>query len=435
MLNLTPRQAQALATVYENRETFLLGGVRSGKSLVTAEAAAQAVWEWEPETDGALCAPTFGQLERNLLAPWEAAMRQLGGPACYEVIANPKNPRVHCYRGAGEHSTVYLASGKNPGNIEGVTLGWVAGTELQQMSEFWGVVRRRVSDARARRLRLWGDGLTEEGWLSGEVEKRGIATVYFDTQENAHNLGAGYLDGLADVLTPRQWRIYVRGKWAGAEDAVYPTFARDVHAAPDRRVEYRPDRGRVFLAQDWNLNPMTTIAGQWADSTLWVFDELIRPATTTEHAEAIKHWMSTKYSLDATAGNGVVVIADSTGARRNQGDGRSNFAIFMSAGLTFAGLAHNPPIGDSTQSLLVLFRNARREVRIYIDRYRCPKTVEALAQLRHDDGDDSPFSHPCAALRYLAWHLVPLTAPGAAPKSAGARQERQRPRRRGRVSI
>ncbi len=412
-LDLTPKQALSLATIFNSHEVFLLGGVRSGKSTVIAEAAVQSAFEWEPGIPGILSAPTWGQLERNLLVPW----RELAPKGRYEIVADPKDPRIECYIGKGKISKIYLASGKNPGHIEGATAGWAGGTELQQMGSFWGVVRKRVSDKRARRLRLFGDGLTEEGWLSGEVKRRGLRVIFFSTLENAHNLGAGYLAQLRGKLTLRQWAIYVEGKFAGAEDAVYGPFSREIHAS--RRVEFQKGK-RVLLAQDWNLNPMSGVCAQWYGDTLWIFDEVIAPRTTIEQGEAIKRW-ARNMGIDHTKRDQLVILPDSTGGRRNQGDGKSNLYLFQQAGLHVETRWINPLRVDGDQAVLVLLENAQGEAHLFLDPQRCKVTIESLASLKHAGREDSEFSHATDCVRYLSHYCSPVKAPSARPVSAGAR--------------
>lgn len=426
---LIPKQALALATVYGSHETFLLGGVRSGKSTVIAEAAIQSAFEWEPGVPGILSAPTWGQLERNLLVPW----RELAPKGRYEIILDLKDPRIECYLGRGKISKIYLASGRNPGNIEGATAGWAGGTELQQMPLFWGVVRKRVSDKRAQRLRLFADGLTEEGWLSSEVKRRGLRVIYFSTLENAHNLGAGYLAQLKRRLTLRQWAIYVLGKFAGAEDAVYPVFSRERHAS--RRVEFQKGK-QVLLAEDWNLNPMTGVCAQWLEGELRIFDEVIAPRTTIEQGEAIKRW-ARGYGLDPTRRDQLLVIPDSTGGRRNQGDGRSNLYLFQQAGLHIESRFLNPYRVDGDQAVLVLLENAVGEAHLFLDPQRCKVTIESLASLKHAKREDSEFSHATDCVRYLSHYCAPVKAPSHRPISAGARPSLStspRPSREGKLS-
>jgi len=415
-LCLSFKQQCFLASIYFGFETFGLGGVRSGKTTVTVEAAIQAAFEWEPGETGILAAPTWGQLERNLLTPW----RELAPKGRWTIINDPKDPRIECYLGGGKISKIILASGRNPETLEGATAAWGAGTELQQMQGFWAQVRRRVSSKTAKKIRLWGDGLTVEGWLTLEVQTAGIGVIYFSTFDNEHNLAAGYLRNLQKRLTARQWAIYVLGKWAGAEDAIFPNFSRAIHAT--NPVHFRPGC-RVFVGQDFNLNPMTSIFSHWVGGELLIFDELIQPNTTQEQASAIVQWAKDR-GIDWKDDKKLIVVPDGSGAYRQQ-SGLTNFFLFKQAGLNLGIFGKNPLKIDGDQAVLVLLENALKEHHLFLDPDHCPRTVEALSQFRHKDRavKNHPLSHPVEAVRYLAHYLAPIRAPRRSPISKGNRAQ------------
>ncbi len=415
MLTFIPRQEEGLATIYANKETFLLGGVRSGKSMVITEAAIQAAFHWETEVNGILAAPTFGQLERNLLEPW----RELAPKGKYEEVHGGKDPHIDCRVGRGKYVKIYLASGKHPETIEGATVGWIGGTELQQMERFWRRAMRRVSDARANKLRWFGDGLTEEGWLSKEIERPGLVELRFSTLDNEHNLAEGYLDKMAETLTPRQWDIYILGKFAAPEDSVYPTFVRAVHSVDLRGLATYanlPDlidrRYPVIIGQDFNLNPMASVMCQFINGVLYVIGELIEPGHLQEHAEKLKAWCEAR-KLDHKDQRQVFIVPDATGGRRNQGDGRSNLYILQQAGFTVRARPANPLKIDTDQTVLVLLENAKKERRLFFSRATAPKTIDAIASLRQSDRDNplNPHTHPTDALKYVAYYCAPMKAP------------------------
>jgi len=416
LIHLSNKQKNALTAIYAGFETFLLGGVRSGKTTVTAEAAIQSAFEWEPGEVGILAAPTWGQLERNLLTPW----RENAPRGRYEIITDQKNPRIECYLGNGKISKIILASGRRPETLEGATASWGAGTELQQMELFWQQVRKRVSAKSAKKIRLWGDGLTVEGWLTGDVKVEGIGVVYFSTYDNLTNLAKGYLENLAKRLTPRQWAIYVLGKWAGVEDAIFPNFSRAIHES--KPVPFRPGH-RVIVGQDFNLNPMTSVFGHWNGADLDCFDELIQPNTTQEHASAIVQWAKDR-GIDHTDSRQLLVVPDASGAYRQQGTGLTNFFLFRQAGLNIGLFGKNPLRQNGDQAVLVLLENANKEHHIFFDPDRCQRTIEAIAGFRYADRakKDHPLSHPVDAVRYMAHYLQPVRAPRGVPVTSAKKK-------------
>ncbi len=419
LITYTARQEIALSTIYQRSETLCLGGVRSGKSMVITEAAIQSAFQWETEVNGILAAPTFGQLERNLLEPW----RELAPKGKWEEIKSSKDPHIECRIGKHKYVKIYLASGKHPETIEGATVGWIAGTELQQMQAFWTRARRRVSDKHANKLRWFGDGLTEEGWLSKEIEKDGINWLQFSTLENVLNLAPGYLEKMRQDLTPRQWQIYILGIFASAEDAVFATYKRAIHVLDlvNQHPTYQrfyPEpidrRWPVIIGQDFNLDPMASVMCQFIDGCLFVIGELIEPGHMQEHTARLVAWCKNR-GLNYKDPRQVYVVPDASGGNRGQGDGKSNIYILQQAGFTVRARPKNPLKVDSDQSLLVLLENANDppEHHCFFDRHRCPKTIDAVAGLRYKDRDDNsnPLTHPTDALKYVAFHCAPVRAP------------------------
>jgi len=275
-----------------------------------------------------------------------------------------------------------------------------------------------VSSKTAKSIRLWGDGLTVEGWLTAEVKVAGVGVVYFSTYDNVHNLAPGYLENLAKRLTLRQWKIYVLGLWAGVEDAIFPTFSRAIHAT--NPVLFQRGR-RVIVGQDFNLNPMTSIFGHWIGGNLLIFDELIQPNTTQEQASAIVQWAK-DHGIDHTDERQLLIVPDASGAYRQQ-SGLTNFFLFRQAGLRLGLFGKNPLKIDGDQAVLVLLENAKKEHHLFLDPDRAPRTVEALAGFRYADRNvkNHPFSHPTDAVRYMAHYLAPVRAPRGIPISKGQR--------------
>lgn len=399
MIRWSPKQKHLLRRIYSKGNVFAIGAKRSGKTLAIAEAIRRSIFYWEPDVDGIIAAPTFGQLERNILSH----LRQIVTPDLYTHIKDPKNPRIEFHVGGGKIVTVFLASAKRPGNIEGATVGWCAFTELQDGEGFWRVVRARVSDARANTLRRFGDGLPEEGWLTKESlsEDPAYDIVQFVLADNEQNLHPDYRRDMLSDITPREKLMYIDGQFVGAVDAVYPNFSRRNHAS--HPVSHKPGI-RVLIGLDFNIEQQSAVFCQWYGGTLHVFDEIMEPGTAQDQASRITERLK-KYRL---APKNVTLVPDASGKNRQHvnNKGESSIALLEASGFFVVRRGANPHISNRDTSVNVLLENAKGEHRIEIDP-SCQKTIDSLAGFRNSDRT-SMHSHACDALGYIVWHVAPV---------------------------
>jgi hypothetical protein len=256
-------------------------------------------------------------------------------------------------------------------------------------------------------LRRFGDGLPDEGWLSRVLE--GTETppyhrVTFTTYDNERNLHPGYIPSMLKNMTPREAIKYLEGKFAGATDAIYPYFLRNVHAA--QSVSYMPGQ-KVYIGLDFNLSQQSAVFCQWHQGVLYVFDELWLPGTVQDQAARIKDKLSQYGVKDSTMiKKQVLLLPDASGRSGQHARGESSFAVLEQAGFVLqAGLA-NPDIADRDLSVNVLLENAKHEHRLFLDR-RCVRTIESIANLRAASREGSEWGHLCDALGYTVWFLAP----------------------------
>jgi hypothetical protein len=402
-LRWTQRQLELISKIYHLGNVWAIGAKRSGKSTAIVEAIRACAFEWEPEVNGIIAAPTFGQLERNFLENW----RELVPSDRYREVNDPKNPHILCFLGEGKTVKIYKASGQYPKHIEGLTVGWCAFTELQDGEAFWNTVKARVSDQRAKRLRRFGDGLPEEGWLVRELDGDGKGVyhrVTFTVKDNAQNLHPSYIDDMRRDFTPREALMYLEGKFVGAADAVYPYFRRSVHAAAP--ISFLPGT-KVLIGLDFNLSQQSAVLCQWHQGSLYVFDEIMKPGTVQDQAKRLEEKLTKEYRLPHKDQAKVLLIPDASGRSRQHALGPSSFAVLEAAGFHLRAGAANPDVEDRDLSVNVLLENAKGQHRLFIDPRRCPRTIESLAGLRNDKREGSEYGHACDALGYVVWQVAP----------------------------
>lgn len=397
------RQLQLIAAIFYIGDVWAIGAKRSGKSTALVEAIRQCVYEWEPDVNGIMAAPSYGQIERNFMETW----REIVPQDLYKEVNDPKNPHLLCYVGDGKTVTIYLASGQYPKRIEGATVGWCAFTELQDGENFWNVVKARVSDQKAKKLRRFGDGLPEEGWLARVLEggdgEPPVHRVTFTVYDNQQNLHPSYISSMLKIMTPREALKYLEGKMVGAIGAIYPYFMRGTHVRP---VSFLPQQ-KILIGMDFNNAQQTAIFSQYFQKDLICFDELWQPGTVQDQAQRIKDKLK-EYGIKEPSHikKQVVLIPDASGRQKQHARGESSFAILEAAGFVIRAGLTNPYIEDRDASLNVLMENAAHEHHFFVHP-RCTRLIESLANLRSEDRETSEWSHSCDGVGYVAWDVAP----------------------------
>jgi hypothetical protein len=79
------KQLALISAIYSIGDVWAIGAKRSGKSTAIVEAIRQCVYEWEPDVNGIMAAPSYGQIERNF-------MEGMAGPRARRTL--PRSARL-----------------------------------------------------------------------------------------------------------------------------------------------------------------------------------------------------------------------------------------------------------------------------------------------------------------------------------------------------
>lgn len=240
------------------------------------------------------------------------------------------------------------------------------------------------------------------------------------------------------------------GEWAASDDALWPDYDPKKHKVQGEDIDsvlelveqgYLPDgyrdvtdravasvwrdheNAKVVLGQDFNVNPMTSVAcrvfGDPQKPETWglfVFDEMQVRGPVDRHCERLKRaWPGAPVACDSTGGQ--------TGAHDSQlGGAKSTTPLRIMRDHGFDAIpcgkrrsgkhrvaAVNPPQVDNLNLMHRMFREGRILVHA-----RCKATLVALdtqeampdGRIAKDPGTATDrLSAPTDALRYLAWRL------------------------------
>lgn len=177
------------------------------------------------------------------------------------------------------------------------------------------------------------------------------------------------------------------------ENSIYYAFNKERHLK-----EVKKTHGTVYVAMDFNVEPMCAIAAQYINGKFNIIDEFI----IEQNADTFKMVdLLTKKGY-----RGARIIPDSTGVNRKT-SGKSDFQILRDAGFVIESV-RNPIVFDRTN-------NVNRhciENLIHINP-ACKWLIRDLEKVKWRGGKidqvtDSTLSHVSDALGYLLWKLNPI---------------------------
>ncbi|HEY6435787.1 MAG TPA: hypothetical protein VIY47_04295, partial [Ignavibacteriaceae bacterium] len=169
-----------------------------------------------------------------------------------------------------------------------------------------------------------------------------------------------------------------------------------------REKHVRPvsiDYGTVFTGNDFNVDPMTAVIGQYDGWEFRIADEVYLNNSDTYkmgHALIEKKYKGAKIIPDSTAGN-------------RKTSGKSDLQILKDLEFSIES-TRNPFVTDRVNNLNRLFT----ENRIVIDP-KCKKLINDLEKVSwknnelDQSGTNKHLTHISDALGYLCWKLCPIS--------------------------
>jgi hypothetical protein len=416
---LSDKQREIVASIKYHRKVFAIGGKRSGKSTACAFAAAKLTWRWAPGRNGLMFAPTEAQLKDLNIDKW----KQVAPPHLYEIKADgdkEKGPHILCYHpqpnGPALTSTIYLRTEKAAARIEGLTVAWAYGEEIQDCPISWSLAQDRLSDKDAEHLVLFGAGIPENGWLEDEHQTfadghyrpdTDAVWVHCRTLDNELYLPETYVRDQAANLTEEEFAMRSDGLFVKASGTIHPGFSRAVHIQP---WQFHPGR-KLWIGKDFNIDPQTAVMAQDDVGCLRFLDEHeMRNASTPDHAAALVEWCKAR-DIDHEDPEQVQIIPDATGKARGREtfDLSSAHAILRRAGFSLSVPSENPRRTNRDETVNWALRSKDGKVRVTFDP-RCKKTIKAISGAKQQ-GRDLPtneLSHWDDCVGYVVHRRYPV---------------------------
>ncbi len=404
-LNITYKKLPSQERFHRSRAKFraYVGGYGSGKTTAGCHEAIRLSLV-NRGLPGMMIAPTYRMMEDSTLQTFLEILDR--------AAIRYKYSRTHDRLSLPWGSAVLFRSGDNPDRLKGPNLAWVGVDEGALMAKgAWDVAISRIRHPDAIRLSAFIT-TTPEGfnWLYDEFalrRRRGYSVIYARTEENVY-LPEEYVRDLEAAYDPLMVRQYLMGEFVNVSAGrVYQPFDRAVHVR--RGLAYDPELP-LFLAIDFNVNPMHAAAIQMDGPAAMVVDEIVLPSSNT-------------YELcrEARARYGGVPIfayPDPTGrARKTAADSgvQSDFAILMSHGFTVRARASSPAVKDRINAVNRRLMDASGGLGLLVSDM-CRETIRSFEQTCYKPGSSvvdksAGVEHMSDAVGYFIEYEFPVRPP------------------------
>lgn len=385
---MLPKQVNLLSHQYKairsgHKFTLLRGGIGSGKSF-TGSHFAYANCAENPRALGFIGANTYSQLLHSTLNCFFAVLEELQVKFNYNrnrgIVTLQNDARILC------------KSMENYEMHRGIEIGWFWLDESRDMKrEAFEVMIGRLRDKNMKKYRgLLTSSPKGFDWQYDYFEGEGVTNnctlVTAKSYDNIY-LPEGYIDTLIEQYDDKMKEQEVEGKIIDiTSGGIYYGFKRDVHLQ-----ECNPLDRKIYIAMDFNVDPMTAVAGYIEGDRVFIFDEVyLRDSNTFQMSdELIKRYGKCE------------IIPDSTSNKRSTSSHKSDLQILRESGHTII-FNPNPYVEDRYNCVNGLFSKNR----ITIDP-RCKMLIKDLERFSRNN-KDRLLSHASDSLGYFCWRFFPI---------------------------
>jgi hypothetical protein len=383
------------------------GPVGSGKSQALCQEAIRLAYQ-NPGRTGLLGAPTY------------AMLRDATQAALFEILGENEIPYEHNKSESililkDSKSTILFRSMEDYERLRGPNLAWFGLDELTYTpEEAWNRLEGRLRDPKAPRLcgfAAWtpkGYDWVYRRFIGDETKVHGHVAILAQPNENVHLLAQvpDYYERLKDSYDKRFFAQEALGEYLSLDGSrVYGAFDRKVHVQPLNVDPNVP----LLWALDFNVDPMSSIVGQYNGGIFRVLDEIVlRHASTPEAVKAFTE----RYPRHAL---GVTVYGDASGQNLKT-SGVTDYQMirdaFQEKGITNVNYKvppSNPGVRDRITLTNGRLKSASGNIALLVDP-KCKELIQDFEQVSYkidstqvDKDRDRMRTHASDAVGYLLW--------------------------------
>lgn len=302
-------------------------------------------------------------------------------------------------------SIIALKGADSPDSLRGVGLDFLVVDEFQDVPhQAWTeVLRPTLSDKRGRALfcgtpkgvgswshRLFTQAIHEKDWNAWQY-----------TTIEGGNVPAEEIESARRDLDDKTFAQEYMATFNTYSGVVYYNFDYKGTVVPLQK----PETGVIYIGQDFNYMPQSTVIAQVYGNKIHIFDEIKMMGSSTDEVVS-----EIKYRYPHSK---VVVFPDPAGKqRKTSAGGNTDLSILVNAGFQVKVRNYHTPIRDRVNSVNALLRSADGQRRLFVDP-KCKHTIESLQRLTYKEGTnqidkDSGLDHFADALGYMVDYLYPI---------------------------
>ncbi len=274
-------------------------------------------------------------------------------------------------------SEILFKGVEDPEKFKSLNLHWIELEEASQISDasFIALLGRLRGNVKATwsnfRYRLFGhtNPQANKGWIYKrfvENPKENYRLIIAPTSQNIY-LPDHFVESLKEEYDEEYYRINVLGEFGNySSGLVVKNFSEE----NEKELTYNKELP-LYIACDFNVDPMCWIIAHRDDENVYFFDELVIENTTTQATieEFIRRYPRHQ--------NKIVVCGDASGDWRNAQSEFTNYMIIRRAlesygyKVEFKIRPYNPPILTRIQAFNARVCNAKGERHIFVDPRKC----------------------------------------------------------------
>lgn len=403
---LTEKQSEALGLLTSKAKNIMLyGGSRSGKTFLAVWAI--FVRAAKVKSRHAILRHKFSHAINSI---WLDTIPKMLNIAMPDLGAKPNKARYYYVLPNGSEVWVGgLDSKERTEKILGNEYSTLYFNETSQIDySAISMARTRLAEKNSLVKKSYYDSNppTKASWQYWLFEKKlnpvddeplsnpdDYASLLMNPIDNLENIDEEYIKLLQSMPEAERNR-FLYGLYSDESDGqAYYEFNRDIHVKPVKRLP-----GTTFILSDFNVDPHCSLACQFIDGKIKVFQEFFLRNSDTP--KAVREWRKSNLT-------GSIVIPDSTGKNRKT-SGQSDFDIIKQDGFQIRS-THNPFVKDRVNNV----NRCLKQGLIEIDP-TCKKLINDLEKVSWKNNDldqktDTMLTHISDALGYGCHSLLPYS--------------------------
>lgn len=385
---LLPKQQEFIHVPHTNQLDVAMyqGGFGSGKTFCGSLLGLMLARKY-PGSHGLVGAKEYELLKNTTMESYFNHLDAMGYVKDRDYKYNKNDKKITLNNG----STILFKGVDDPEKFKSLNLHWIELEEASQISDssFKGLLGRLRGEVKPSwkdftyRLFAHTNPQANKGWIYKrfvENAKENYRLIIAPTAENRY-LPSHFVESLKDEYDPEYYRINVLGEFGNYSSGL---VVKNFSSENIKKIKYNRDLP-LYIACDFNVDPMCWILAHVDDENVYFFDELVIENT---HTQACIEEFLRRYPDHREK---IVICGDASGNFRNAQSELSNYLIMDGAlrskgyNVEFKLRPFNPPVMARIQAFNARVYSANGERHVFVDE-KCKWFLHNMYNLMFKEG-------------------------------------------------